>query len=221
MDLAYEISRVADRVTLSHHLKEPPKTVFPSNVTQKPDIKRFTENGVEFTDGTHQTFTLVFYCTGYKYTFPFISVDCGITVEDNYVQPLYKHCVNINYPTMAFIGLPFYVCASQMFDLQVRFCVKYLSGLKKLPSREEMMADTEREMSDRWARGYKKRQAHMMGPDQNKYYEDLAQTAEIEPIKPVMTRLHNESSERFLDDLVNFRKDIFRIIDDETFVKVK
>lgn len=221
MDLAYEISRVADRVTLSHHLKEPPKTVFPSNVTQKPDIKRFTENGVEFTDGTHQTFTLVFYCTGYKYTFPFISVDCGITVEDNYVQPLYKHCVNINYPTMAFIGLPFYVCASQMFDLQVRFCVKYLSGLKKLPSREEMMADTEREMSDRWARGYKKRQAHMMGPDQNKYYEDLAQTAQIEPIKPVMTRLHNESSERFLDDLVNFRKDIFRIIDDETFVKVK
>lgn len=221
MDLAYEISRVAERVTLSHHLKEPPKTVFPSNVTQKPDIKCFTENGVEFTDGTHQTFTLVFYCTGYKYTFPFISVDCGITVEDNYVQPLYKHCVNINYPTMAFIGLPFYVCASQMFDLQVRFCVKYLSGLKKLPSKEEMMADTEREMSDRWARGYKKRQAHMMGPDQNKYYEDLSQTAEIEPIKPVMTKLHNESSERFLDDLVNFRKDIFRIIDDETFVKVK
>lgn len=56
---------------------------------------------------------------GYKYTFPFMSIDCGLTVDDNYVQPLYKHCININRPTMAIIGLPYYVCASQMFDLQV------------------------------------------------------------------------------------------------------
>lgn len=48
-----------------------------------------------------------------------MSIDCGLSVDDNYVQPLYKHCININRPTMALIGLPYYVCASQMFDLQV------------------------------------------------------------------------------------------------------
>lgn len=95
-----------------------------------------------------------------------MSIDCGLTVDDNYVQPLYKHCININRPTMALIGLPYYVCASQMFDLQVRFCVKFLSGQKAMPSKEVMTSDTEVEMQKRWDKGYKKRQAHMMGTDQ-------------------------------------------------------
>lgn len=120
MDLANEISKVANRVTLSHHQKDPePKTKFAANVDMRPDVKRLTENGAIFKDGSQQDYSVIVYCTGYKYTFPFLSVDCGISVDDNYVQPLYKHCININHPTMALIGVPFYVCASQMFDLQV------------------------------------------------------------------------------------------------------
>lgn len=103
---------------------------------------------------------------------------------------------------------------------QVRFCMKFLSGERPMPSADAMRADTERDMQQRWQRGYKKRQAHMMGSDQNTYYDDLASTAGIENLTPVMTKLHNESSQRFLDDLVNFRKDRFRVLDDETFVKV-
>lgn len=122
---------------------------------------------------------------------------------------------------MGFIGLPFYVCASQMFDLQTRFCVKFLSGEKELPSKEEMLRDTKEEMELRWTKGYLKRQAHMMGPEQNKYYESLATIADIEPIRTVMTLIHNESSKRFSDDLYNFRKERYRIIDDETFVKLE
>lgn len=193
MDLAYEVSKKAERVTLSHHHDPKPKTVFPLNVDQKPDIKRLTETGAEFADGTHQDYSVVLFCTGmwsdwndcddrriiklpvykkfegYKYTFPFLSVDCGISVDDNYVQPLYKHCMNINRPTMALIGLPFYVCASQMFDLQVRFVMKFLSGKKPMPSKEEMLSNTEMEMQKRWDKGYKKRQAHLMGEDQVRF----------------------------------------------------
>lgn len=115
MDLAHEISKIADRVTLSHHLSELPKTEFSANVDQKPDVMALTENGVIFTDRTSQDYSVIFYCTGYKYTFPFLSVDCGITCDDNYVRPLYKHCISINRPSLGFIGLPFYVCAMQMF----------------------------------------------------------------------------------------------------------
>lgn len=166
MDLAYEISKHARRVTLSHRQNSQPKTIFPANVDMRPDVRALTETGATFADGTAQTYTVIFYCTGYKYTFPFLSIDCGISVEDNYVQPLYKHIINISYPTMALIGLPFYVCASQMFDLQVRFVMKFLSGQKPWPTKDEMLKDTELEMAKRWARGYKKRQAHMMGTDQ-------------------------------------------------------
>lgn len=122
MDLAYLMSKAAKRVTLSHHQNPEPKTKFPENVDMRPDVAKLTENGVIFTNGTEQSYTVIFYCTGYKYTFPFLSVDCGISIDDNFVQPLWKHCININHPTMALIGVPFYVCASQMFDLQVRLC---------------------------------------------------------------------------------------------------
>lgn len=221
IDLANEISKKAKRVTLSHHLKDPPKTKFQSNVDQKPDVLRLTEHGVIFTDGSCQSYSVIFYCTGYKYTFPFLSVDSGISCDNNYVRPLYKHCININRPTLAFVGLPFYVCATQMFDLQARFCLKFMTGQKKLPSKCEMMEVFEEEMSERWQRGLRKHQAHMMGPDQHRYYQDIAAIAEIEPLKPVVTKLHNWSSLRFLDDLTNFRKDVFRILDDETFIKVQ
>ncbi|KAG5680259.1 hypothetical protein PVAND_009778 [Polypedilum vanderplanki] len=221
MDLANEISKKATRVTLSHHLPEPPKTQFKTNVDLKPDVVKLTEDGAAFADGTLNTFSVVFYCTGYKYTFPFLSFDSGITCDDNFVRPLYKHCININRPTLAFIGLPFYVCATQMFDLQARFCLTFMTDKKKIPSKTEMIEDSEKEMNKRWSKGFKKHQAHLMGCDQGKYYEDLSKTAEIEPLKPVIAKLHNFSSLRFLDDLTNFRQDIFRIIDDETFIKVQ
>lgn len=90
-----------------------------------------------------------------------------------------------------------------------------------MPTKEEMIQDMEEDMRVRLEeKGYKRRQAHMMGTDQDKYYDDLSRTAQIDNLKPVMTKLHNESSQRFLDDLVNFRTDIFRIVDDETFVKL-
>lgn len=221
LDIAYEISKVAERVTLSHHIKDKPKTIFPSNLTQKPDIECVTKTGAKFKDGSEETFNAIVYCTGYKYTFPFLSVDCGVSSEENYVSPLFKHVLNINNPTMGFIGLPFYVCASQMFDLQARFCVSLWSNDQLMPSKKAMLEDTDEEMQSRWARGYSKRQAHMMGPDQEKYYKQLSDTANLTPLKPVITKLHNATRRYFLDELTTFRTKKYKIIDDENFIQVE
>uniref|UniRef100_A0A182TSG8 Flavin-containing monooxygenase n=1 Tax=Anopheles melas TaxID=34690 RepID=A0A182TSG8_9DIPT len=192
-----------------------------TNLPKESDVSMLTETGAKFTNGSEESFDVVVYCTGFRYNFPFLGADCGIEVQDNHVQPLYKHCININHPTMAFIGLPFYVCAAQMMDLQVRFCLAYLTGRQHLPPAHEMLDDAAQEFEDRLQRGYKKRHAHMMGPEQGRYYDDLAKTAQIETIPLVMTKLHNESSQRFVDDLIHFREDVFRIVDDEYFEYVK
>lgn len=220
MDLTNEISKVAEAVTLSHHLKEPPKTLFKPNVNQKPDVMRLTRNGAQFVDGSTQDFSVVFYCTGYKYSFPFLSADCGIKWDNNYVRPLFKQCLSINRPSLGFIGLPFYVCATQMFDLQARFTLTFMTGRKRLLPRDQMLDDYKAEMNERWSKGLGRHQAHLMGPEQNKYYNDLAATAGVEPIPSVMTKLHNFASLRFVDDLISFRSENFRILDNETFVKV-
>lgn len=53
-----------------------------------------------------------------------------------------------------------------------------------------------------------------------KYFEDLAATAEIQNIQPVMTKMLFDSVQSAHDDLLNFRKNIYRIVDSETFTKI-
>ena len=84
-----------------------------------------------------------------------------------------------------------------------------------------MKADENKEIEERKMRGFSKRQFHMMGPLQGDYYKYLAVTAGVEPLPPVLTKLHNDSSNRFLDDLVHYREDRYKIIDDENFVQIK
>lgn len=64
MDIALEITSVTERVVLSHHLKEQPKTVFPENLVQKPDVARLEGRTAVFTDGTEEEVDVVFLCTG-------------------------------------------------------------------------------------------------------------------------------------------------------------
>lgn len=114
-------------------------------------MKELRENTVLFNDGSSEPVDVVFYCTGklqlilhvkrypnvfnnllivgYNYSFPFLDKKCGVQVDSNMVTPLWKHLVSIENPTLVFIGIPFYVCAFSMFDLQVRlketsFCNK-------------------------------------------------------------------------------------------------
>ncbi|ETN67912.1 dimethylaniline monooxygenase [Anopheles darlingi] len=220
-DLTLEAARLAKTVYFSHHVPDKLKhLVFPSNVVQVPDVVRIGAQSVEFANGASYPVTLIFYCTGYRYSFPFLHEECGVQVDENWVKPLYKHVLNIAHPTMAFIGLPFYVCATRMFELQTRFCVAFYSGRLPMPTREEMERDHEREMSERWNRGVKKRQAHMMGPDyQREYYRSLADRAQLVSIPDVMAKIHIDSGRRKKEDLEHYRDDVYRIVDADTFVK--
>lgn len=60
-----------------------------------------------------------FLLLGYTYKYPFLSSECGITVENNVIKNLFKHIINIEYPTMGFIGVPRNTTGFYLFDLQV------------------------------------------------------------------------------------------------------
>lgn len=219
VDIVLQSSQFARTVTWSNHcIDEPDVAAFGTNVIQKPDVLKMTESSVEFIDETVLQFKTIIYCTGYEYKFPFLSVDCGISNCDDYVKPLYKHCLNINRPSMGFIGIPNLICPNQIFSLQSRFCLTFMTGRKLLPSKHEMMMDSEVDMEQRWISGLPKKKGHLMGPDvQDQYYIDLAATAEIEPIKPVIPRMHKFTNINRNKDFINFRSKKYHIIDDETF----
>jgi len=226
-DLVTDISKYAQRVTFSQH-KVPNETpeqfakresVMPDKVTLQEDVKRFTETGAEFLNGTHQTFSIVIFATGYKYSFPFLSVDTGITVDDNFVQPLYKQIINIEHPTMAFIGIPFHSPNSHMYDLQVRFALKFISGAKKLPSKAEMLKDMRAQTQIHWNKGYRKHQTHFLADEQREYFVQVAETAEIKNLPLVLSQMHFDSRVTMSKSPKDYRKYRYTIVDDKTFTK--
>lgn len=91
------------------------------------DISSIEENKIHFTDGNSVQVDVIIYCTGYSITFPFLDTSCGITVDNNYVYPLYKHMININYPTMCILGMNNKVVPFPMFHMKVTIynIVKY------------------------------------------------------------------------------------------------
>ena len=79
---------------------------FPSNVIQIPGVVEANKNLLILQNGsTINDADILIYCTGYLTTFPFLDPESKITITNNHVKPLYRHMININYPSMAFIGL--------------------------------------------------------------------------------------------------------------------
>jgi dimethylaniline monooxygenase (N-oxide forming) len=215
------IAKVAKRLVWSHHMEESfgkkVSIALPITAEEKPNVLRFTENGVQFVDGSSEAFSHVVFATGYDYKFPFLSIDCGLSCNEKFVQPLWKHCISITRPTLAIIGIPYFATAMPLFDLQVRFCLTFMTRKKKLPSMEEMLKDTEQDMNERRTR-LKKHKLHFLGMEKHaEYYKDLSDVAEIEPLKPVIAKIFNKSFTNFFDNFNSFRSFNFKIIDDETY----
>ncbi|XP_058446206.1 senecionine N-oxygenase-like [Malaya genurostris] len=217
-DIAIATVKYAKSLVISHHEPDKIKFNISSSIKVKPSISEITTTGARFVDGTEINCTVIIFCTGYKYSFPFLSSECGIRLEENHVQPLYKHVINIAHPTMALIGIPFSVCPTQMMDLQARFCLKFFTGNLLLPAEDEMLRDMEVDVEERRNRGMPKKFMHKLeGNLQPRYYEDLAQTAQIEPLKPIVMKLYDECMRRRAEDLLHYRDDRFEVIDDENF----
>lgn len=121
---------------------------------------------------------------------------------------------------MGIIGLPNFVCPNQMFDLQVRFCLTFMTGRKALPSRQEMIDDLNNDRKIQFIeRELPKKKFHLMGIGyHDKYYQALADVAGIEGVKPVIVKIFEKGLCLSLFNYEGFRNEKFRVLDDENFV---
>ncbi|KAK4884291.1 hypothetical protein RN001_000562 [Aquatica leii] len=183
---------------------------FKENVSPKPYIKEIKETSIIFEDGTEEMVDDIVYCTGYDYSFPYLSEQCEISIDDKYIYPLYQHIVNANHPTMFFIGVPSVVCAIPLFDLQVRFAFSVLQG-NCVITKEEMLKDLDKKREEREKLDIPQRHAHKMGEYQEAYWAELARVGSITPLPPVLCRIYDEVRKgRHL----NLH---YKILDDENF----
>lgn len=215
------LSEVCPEVIYSQHYPYADDAVFPDNLRLVADTLELTETGVLLKDDTRHAVDAIIYCTGFHYSYPFLTTESGIVVEDNYVQPLFKQLININHPTMAFIGLQYHVCIQLVMDLQSRFCIKFWTTGRQWPSRAEMLQDSQQDLDLRLAKGWKKRHAHRLWDLHEQYDRDLAETADIPGIPPVYRKIFFDAMGSLRKSYTTYRKDQYTIIDQDNYVKIE
>uniref|UniRef100_A0A7S3NEM9 Flavin-containing monooxygenase n=1 Tax=Euplotes harpa TaxID=151035 RepID=A0A7S3NEM9_9SPIT len=110
----------------------------------------FSEDKVQFEDGSETQIDVVIFCTGYQYKFPFLKDESIIKIEHNgqYFGPTYKRIFSAKDPTLIFIGnidgptLEFYI------ERHAILAKYFIEGKLKLPTSEEMVADAEQFMAE-------------------------------------------------------------------------
>lgn len=114
------------------------------DITVKPNIARYDDDHVVFTDGSREQVDLVVYCTGYRITLPFLAQEV-VSTDGNRVA-LYRRVVAPDRPGLYFIGLLQPLGAVMpLAEAQAEWVADLLQGRCVLPSPDVMRADIGRE----------------------------------------------------------------------------
>lgn len=189
---------------------------------QKPDVKKVLSDGqILFKDDSKQSVDVIIFCTGYNYSFPFLSPECEIKVDDNHVTQLYKHIVNINHPTMFFIGLTFITIITFMVEFQVQFGFEFLLNPSKRPSKDVMLVDIAEDVIKRVERGLRKKEMHLLGIPEEMvtYFKILANFAGVPEMKNVFAKMVSIGINRLRADPLGFRSYNYYVVNDEEFTE--
>eukprot|EP00878_Enallax_costatus_P022744 GHUV01024148.1.p1 GENE.GHUV01024148.1~~GHUV01024148.1.p1 ORF type:complete len:193 (+),score=51.36 GHUV01024148.1:1312-1890(+) len=122
----------------------------------------------------------IIYCTGYRYKFPFLEHNPATSAFSGQqcVPGLYQHMFAPEFgPSLAFVGLPWKIVPFPQFELQAKYIARLLSGRANLPPAAEMQSGIDAYYKRLQHDGIDLRYAHMMGDDQWRYNDWLAQAA--------------------------------------------
>jgi cation diffusion facilitator CzcD-associated flavoprotein CzcO len=110
-----------------------------------PEIAEFISpsketRAVRFTDGqVERGIDTVLFCTGYLYSFPFLSSIHSQLISDGFsIQDLYQHIFCIDHPSLAFLAVPQRILVIPLSEAQAAVIARVWSGRLHLPARELM-----------------------------------------------------------------------------------
>lgn len=130
-------------------------------------------------------------CTGYHYRFPFLD-GVETRVRNNRVRNLYRQLVDIDRPSLAFIGLSFRIVPFPFFQRQARWFARLLGGRFALPPRSARRKALAAQLRQNRHRGIAERHFHRLGDDQIDYLDDLARECADAPLPTWFAELWRE-----------------------------
>ena len=120
--------------------------------------------------------------------------------------------ININHPSMCFIGIPIQVCPFPQFDLQCQFYINFMGGIVTLPKQSEMEEAFVEGLKQHLDQGRSLRHYHRMGPLQWEYNRDIARIGMAPEIQSCVENLYNSVHERRSKYLMYYKNDKFSSI---------
>ncbi|XP_063938096.1 flavin-containing monooxygenase FMO GS-OX-like 3 [Daucus carota subsp. sativus] len=170
------------------------KLVNLSNVRQHAEIDYVDESGrVAFVDGSSVCADIIFHCTGYMFSFPFLRTNGIVTVDDNRVGPLYKHVFSPEIGSrLSFVGIPCNITLFPMMELQSKWISCVLSSKVVLPSKEAMLADTNEHYRSLEERGIPKHSTHSLATTAFQYLDWLASQVKVQPVEERLKNIYKQ-----------------------------
>ncbi|KAL7296274.1 hypothetical protein TKK_0010510 [Trichogramma kaykai] len=217
IDICLEVHKHARRVYISHNLAQELDVKIASNVDERPGIERCDGSTFYFRDGSSAQVDVLIYCTGYHFTYPFLSDKVRLSTEDNHVEPIYKHLVHMDWPSLFFMGLPAIVIPFPMFHVQAQFLLAVLEGRARLPPRELMYQEYEAEKQSLLKEGVALRHINKMCKRQWAYYDEIAKAAGCPAFKPVVRKIYEHCNKMRDIDFTTYKNYMYSIVDDENF----
>lgn len=94
-----------------------------------------------------------------------------------------------------------------------------MEGGVQMPSKEEMLTDTKKEIEARLAGGQRLKDVHALGKTKwaMHYYTSVSKFAGVEHPPPVLLQIYFDGLQRLTEDFLNFRGDKYQIIDREHY----
>ncbi|PYH96127.1 FAD/NAD(P)-binding domain-containing protein [Aspergillus ellipticus CBS 707.79] len=147
LDIGNQISEVCrGKLLVSQRSESPLASVSAAGKVYYPEIVEFLpsesyERAVRFADGhIEQDIDAIVFCTGYLYSFPFISsLDHPVITNGRRTLNTYQHLFYIYDPTLAFPVLPQRIIPLPLSENQAAVFARVWSGRLNLPTQDEML----------------------------------------------------------------------------------
>ncbi|KAL6417414.1 hypothetical protein ACFW04_012765 [Cataglyphis niger] len=193
-------------------------------VSQYADKQRRAKTNIEsvqgnvfFRDGSSAEVDSFIYCTGYKFTYPFMSTKVEIRTDDNHVEPIYKLLVHMDYTNPFFMGLSAIMILFPMFHIQAKYILEVLEGRIQLPSSQRMREEYEIEKKSLLDQGIQLRHINKLKDRQWAYYDEIAAAANVSSFPPVIRKIFDHVIDMRDINFTTYKNYQYRINNNENF----
>mmetsp|Transcript_162194 Transcript_162194/g.515323 ORF Transcript_162194/g.515323 Transcript_162194/m.515323 type:complete len:838 (+) Transcript_162194:58-2571(+) len=115
---------------------------WPVGISEVPQLTRVSGHTVHFLDGTQEDVDVIVICTGYEYSFPFLTPELKTNAKNTLViEDLYKGVFFIERPELMYLGIQNQVYTFLMLDLQAMLARLAVSNKFVVPAKQNMVED--------------------------------------------------------------------------------